>query len=349
MFGNRVNLMEDKSKWVTSHERSALAHTLRRINIPYSQKRFSFFEACFFADKYTALSKAKLFYLAGNKLAFNFYHGDPYRNIEPFFFDFFQEMKAKKNYFKRIRVSNSETEELLLNEGFEDLVYKIPIGIDMNMFPEVTNNSRINSRKTLGIPDSALVIGSFQKDGIGNINIGDLPHEVGDMPKLIKGPDIFIETLKILKRSIPEIYVLLSGPCRGYLINQLETIGVAYKHTFLKNYSDIWRLYHALDFYLVSSREEGGPKSILESMATGIPIISTPVGQAQDLIKHGKNGWLSETFEPENLAYLCELAMIKFHDNKKIKLNGLNTANSNDYTKQDKMWQSFFSPMLHKL
>jgi len=32
MFGNRVNLMEDKSKWVTSHERSALAHTLRRIN-----------------------------------------------------------------------------------------------------------------------------------------------------------------------------------------------------------------------------------------------------------------------------------------------------------------------------
>ena len=339
--------MEDRSRWVTFHERAALGETLKRIGIPYSQKRFSFFEACFFADKYTAIKKAKFFHMAGNKLAFNFYHGDPYKNIEPSFLNFFQEMKSKRKFFRRIRVSNSQIEEMLLNEGFGDLVFKIPIGIETSRFPLVTSNSRNKIRSSMEIPDSAVVIGSFQKDGIEDMGAKDFsPLKGGHLPKLIKGPDIFIKTLQILKKSIPEIYVLLSGPSRGYVMNQLNIIGIPYKYIYLKNYIDMWRLYHALDMYIVTSREEGGPKSILESMATGIPIISTPVGQAKDLIKHENNGWLSESFQPENLAYLCEVAMKNFYTNNKIKSNGVDTANLNDYKNQDKMWKDFFSTML---
>ena len=40
-------------------------------------------------------------------------------------------------------------------------------------------------------------------------------------------------------------------------------------------------LYHALDIYLITSREEGGPMGLLESIACGTPVASTNVGMAK--------------------------------------------------------------------
>ena len=50
--------------------------------------------------------------------------------------------------------------------------------------------------------------------------------------------------------------------------------------------------YEAIDVCLVTSRDEGGPRAVLEAMATGIPLVTTRVGQASDLVRHGENGWL---------------------------------------------------------
>ena len=41
-----------------------------------------------------------------------------------------------------------------------------------------------------------------------------------------------------------------------------------------------------LDMYMVTSREEGGPMGLLESMACGVPVVSTPVGMAPDLLQN---------------------------------------------------------------
>ena len=62
------------------------------------------------------------------------------------------------------------------------------------------------------------------------------------------------------------------------------------------------RLYSALDAYVVPSRQEGGPKSVLEAMASGVPIVSTRVGQATELIRDGENGRLVEVEDAEALA-----------------------------------------------
>ena len=60
--------------------------------------------------------------------------------------------------------------------------------------------------------------------------------------------------------------------------------------------------YHALDLYLVSSREEGGPKAIVESMASGVPIVTTNVGMAQDFVVDQVNGGLVNSFDPNEIA-----------------------------------------------
>jgi len=62
---------------------------------------------------------------------------------------------------------------------------------------------------------------------------------------------------------------------------------------------DTWRtqeemvsFYQGLDACICTSRVEGGPHSLLEASACGIPVISTRVGIAPELIRHGRNGLL---------------------------------------------------------
>lgn len=64
---------------------------------------------------------------------------------------------------------------------------------------------------------------------------------------------------------------------------------------------DTWRtqdemveFYQGLDACICTSRTEGGPHSLLEASACGIPILSTRVGIAPEVIRHGHNGLFIE-------------------------------------------------------
>ena len=95
---------------------------------------------------------------------------------------------------------------------------------------------------------------------------------------------------------------MLTGPARGYVRRELDRLGVPYAHVSAGTRGELARAYHALDVYLVSSRQEGGPKAVLESMAAGVPLVSTRVGQAQEIVRHGVDGWLVDVEDAEALA-----------------------------------------------
>ena len=52
----------------------------------------------------------------------------------------------------------------------------------------------------------------------------------------------------------------------------------------MTNYKTLNELYNILDLYIVASRVEGGPQSILEAAATKTPLISTNVGIAEKIL-----------------------------------------------------------------
>ena len=234
----------------------------------------------------------------------------------------------------RIQVSHSQMQDLVLSSGISsDKVFLIPIGINLSYFRLQTSESRHEARNKLGIPQSAVVVGSFQKDGVG--------WEEGLQPKLIKGPDIFVKTIEILKARIPELFVLLSGPARGYVKSGLEKLGVPYCHHYLQHYPDIGQMFQALDLYIVASRQEGGPKAILESMASGIPLVTTRVGQAMDLVKHHENAWMVEVEDAEGLAHWAEYAISQRNSLGNVLQKGYQTATENTYESQISLWRNF--------
>lgn len=143
-------------------------------------------------------------------------------------------------------------------------------------------------RRQLGLPDDAYVIGNFHSDTAFTIG--------PDRPKLQKGPDVFAEIVRRVRESEPRVCVLLAGPRRHWLRQRLKSLGVPVFFAgreiagddFARNILDrtvLNRLYNLLDLYLVCSRWEGGPHSILEACFSRTKVLSTRVGIAEDVVE----------------------------------------------------------------
>ena len=63
-----------------------------------------------------------------------------------------------------------------------------------------------------------------------------------------------------------------------------------------------WILYQNADLLLLPSHEEGLPYVLIEAMAYGLPIITTPVGGIPEVVRDGKNGFLIDPGDYEALA-----------------------------------------------
>lgn len=210
-------------------------------------------------------------------------------------------IKNAQHNLRFIHTSCTSTKRVLVDAGADEhKIVVIPLGVDRALFTPVDQDKKRAARHQFGIPQNRLVIGSFQKDGIG--------WGEGLEPKLIKGPDIFAEVMARIKNLNP--FILLTGPARGYIKHALEKQGVEYKHIYVKNFQELPALYHTLDVYLITSRIEGGPKSLLEAWASGVPVISTRVGMVPDIAKNGQTVILSEA----NASQLAEHTAWLLHD-----------------------------------
>lgn len=177
-----------------------------------------------------------------------------------------------------IHTACQTTKKRLIEFGISpEKIKVIPLGVNLSLFKPASFKEKQNLRKKLNIPEESIVIGSFQKDGEG--------WKEGNTPKLIKGPDVFVAAVEQMAKSLP-VFVLLIGPSRGYVKKELEKRNIPFLHLgFLEEMKEVAEYYRVLDIYLVSSRIEGGPKAILESLASGVPIVSTKVGMASDVLR----------------------------------------------------------------
>ena len=212
----------------------------------------------------------------------------------------------------------------LLNWGVPpEKLHLIPLGTSITQFHPYQPKRRQELRQKLGIPADAVCIGSFQKDGNG--------WGEGLEPKLIKGPDILVQVLARLRRHYP-VFALLTGPARGYVKKGLEAAGVPYRHHFLEDFSQLPDYYNCLDLYLATAREEGGPKCLPESMACGIPLVTTRAGMAPDMVIPGQNGFLTEIEDVEALVEACARIIEDPELARTLVAGGLETVRDYDWS-----------------
>lgn len=291
-MSNKFYLKSDKADWVHKQQSLEIKSNFDNIIIKKNIIPFiDFNKKIHFLDVFDFLKNK---YIAPfNHFSVSYYHGYP-NSLDINLQKKFIKINKAQNLIKKIHVSHEKMKIFFLESGIsENKIIKLPICIDDNYFKNILNKTDL--RKKFNIPQSAFVIGSFQKDGNG--------WGEGNEMKLIKGPDILINVLKILSSKIDNLFVVLSGPSRGYVMQNLKKFNIKFIHIQNLKYREIISLYSALDLYLITSREEGGPRSFMESLATKTPLVATPVGMIQDYINN--LSFISKNFNAEELANLC--------------------------------------------
>lgn len=128
-------------------------------------------------------------------------------------------------------------------------------------------------RAELGIPAGAPVIGS----------VGRLSPQ--------KDPLLLLDAVLPLLRADPELRLLLvgDGPLRP-AVERAVSGSAQVVLTGLRR--DVPRLLNAMDVFVLASRWEGLPRTLLQAMATNVPVVATDADGVRDVVVDGVTGRL---------------------------------------------------------
>ena len=92
------------------------------------------------------------------------------------------------------------------------------------------------------------------------------------------------------------------GPLREQAARLLGEAGLAQYAWLPGNRNDVPRIMRGFDLFVLPSLAEGVSNTILEAMATGLPVVATAVGGNMELVEEGVTGTLVAPDDPERMA-----------------------------------------------
>jgi glycosyltransferase involved in cell wall biosynthesis len=115
-----------------------------------------------------------------------------------------------------------------------------------------------------------------------------------------------LEAHALLRRYRPDAKLVMigSGPLEAQLRSRAAEPDLAGSVVFAGSRSDVPELLPGFDVFTLSSRQEGLPVSLMEAMATGLPVAVTAVGGMPEIVTDGVEGRL---VPPGNADALAEV------------------------------------------
>lgn len=159
-------------------------------------------------------------------------------------------------------------------------------GIDHQYWQRKNGTPKL--RAELGVPADAPLVGtvariSYQKD---------LPT--------------FYRVAAAVRSRVPNVRFVIVGEGAGRLLEaarrEAAELGVADFLYFTGHRNDLLDIYASLDVFLMTSISEGLPNTVLEAMATELPVISTSVDGVPELVVDGETGFLCPVRDVAGLA-----------------------------------------------
>ena len=118
-----------------------------------------------------------------------------------------------------------------------------------------------------------------------------------------KGIDVLLDACARLQRPA-RLEIFGVGSLQGELERQAREAGLdAHFHGFV---TDMPERLAGLDAFVLPSRADNLPISILEAMASALPVVATRVGGIPELVVDGESGFLVEPDDPTALAEALE-------------------------------------------
>jgi len=162
----------------------------------------------------------------------------------------------------------------------------IPLGFDLDALAAIDDRARHAARVALDIPQDAHVVAT-----VGRLTA-------------IKQHALFLETAAIVAGRDPSALFLIAGDgeLRAEIEQAARALGIASRVRFLGWRRDLTTVYGATDVFLLTSRNEGTPVALIESLAAAVPGVSTDVGGIRDVVDRDEIGLLAPFGDAPMLA-----------------------------------------------
>ncbi len=173
-----------------------------------------------------------------------------------------------------------------------DKVALIYNAVDLERFFPGPEELRLECRRQFGLPKTAKVV----------LGAGRLQAQ-----KNFPG---FLLTAAALSRLLPESRFVIAGegPDRASLENLARQLGIADRVTFLGFVSRMRELYLASDVLFFPSFFEGTPMTVLEAMASGLPIVASEIDGTAEVLTDGVDALLAPA--EQSRMFVARLAII---------------------------------------
>jgi glycosyltransferase involved in cell wall biosynthesis len=186
-----------------------------------------------------------------------------------------------RNYAGVAAVSDEVRQRLLKAGVREDKIHPVRNGIDLRTFD--------NASPSLGnrlLSEGSPVVGL----------VGRLGHE--------KGVDIFLRAAALVLVDCPSAKFVVAGdgPDLEKLELLIDDLKLRESVSMIGRRDDMPSVYASLDLLVSSSRQEGLPMTILEGMASRLPVVATRVGDVPTVVLDDRTGVL---VPPENVELLA--------------------------------------------
>ncbi|WP_018608805.1 glycosyltransferase [Uliginosibacterium gangwonense] len=169
----------------------------------------------------------------------------------------------------------------------------LPNGVDTELF-QPDSALRAKLRLELGVADDSVLVGMVARWSP------------------VKNHALLLRAMAALRTKVPNAQCVLVGKGldrnNAELMALIEQNGLAFACHLLGPRADVQTLYPAFDILALSSRSEGFPNVLVEAMSCGVPVVSTDVGDARQIV--GAGGLIvgqDENEMAQALEFLCLL------------------------------------------
>lgn len=197
-------------------------------------------------------------------------------------------LRARKIVFVSDHLRRHSLEQLGFCRRKSMTIYN---GVDTAVFYPCRDDS---FRKKLKVDPGQLLIGA-----VGNI-------------RPAKGYDILVRAAKMVHEKCPEARFVVAGEGSGKAYEALlalrDSLGLRGVFFFAGFQGNAAKFYNNLDVFVLPSVSEGFSISTIEAMACGLPVVVTRSGGPEEIVSHGRNGFLVHSRDADVAAAVLRLA-----------------------------------------
>jgi N-acetyl-alpha-D-glucosaminyl L-malate synthase BshA len=224
--------------------------------------------------------------------------------------------------------------------GIEREIHVIPNFIDTERFSKVSG--------TRLVVESGCVSVRREEEAF-EIGAGDMILLHASNFREVKRVVNLVEIMRKVVDVNPKVRLVIAGdgPTRIDVERRIEDLRLCNNIHLLGVKSNMQEIMCSADLFVLNSTLEGMPLTLLEAMSCSLPVLTTPAGGIPELVRPGKDGFVTEGFEQDEFTKAILHLLENDSERNELGKAGRQRVNEFDSKKIVPMYEKVFDEVVN--